>query len=91
VLLGCLNLITALSGRSLEHHRRINSKDWMQVGLSCRPQGRGRDAETVTNGDDFVGALDYGGNNNDARECTRTSNFRRKAARACGVPDKMSR
>jgi hypothetical protein len=63
---------------------------WWLV-LSCRPQGRGHDIGLSQNNDDFVGALDYGGNKDDARECSRTGNFRRRAAWACGVSDKMPR
>jgi hypothetical protein len=41
----CLNLITALSGRPLDqHHRRINSKDWMQAGGWFHPVGRKEEA-----------------------------------------------
>jgi hypothetical protein len=41
--------------------------------------------------DDFVGALDCGGNKNDARKCSGAGDFRSGAARACGVSDKMPR
>jgi hypothetical protein len=39
----------------------------------------------------LLGAFDYGGDNDDARECSRGGTFRGGATRACGVFDKMPR
>jgi hypothetical protein len=40
---------------------------------------------------DFVGALDYGGDNHDARECSRSGTFGSGATGARGVFGKMPR
>jgi hypothetical protein len=40
---------------------------------------------------DFVGALDYGGDNDDARECSRSGTFGSGATGARGVFGKMPR
>jgi len=62
-----------------------------QFFLDSRPQVRSRDIGLLQNSHDFVGALDYGGNENNARECSRAGDCGRGAARACGVSDKMPR
>jgi len=51
----------------------------------------GCDVGLSQDGDDLVGALDCGIDNNDTRERSRTGNFRGGATRACRVSDKMRR
>jgi hypothetical protein len=52
---------------------------------------RSRTVGLSQNGGDVVGALDYGGDNRDARGGSRSSTFRGGATWACGVFGKMPR
>jgi hypothetical protein len=52
---------------------------------------RSRNVGLSQNDGDVVGALDYGGDNHDARDCSRSSTFRGGATWACGVFGKMPR
>jgi hypothetical protein len=81
-----------------ETYRQLMKGRLMQVGgsfypfIAILPTARtGRNVGLSQNGGDFVGTLDYGGDNDDARECSRSGTFRRGATWACGVFGKMPR
>jgi hypothetical protein len=58
--------------------------------LIVRREGK-RVAAASQNGSYFVDAFDYGGDNDDARECSRSGTFRGGATWAYGVFGKMPR
>jgi hypothetical protein len=65
---------------------------WFYHFIAILPTGRkSRNVGLPQNGSDFVGALDYGGYNDDARECSSSGTFRRGATWAWGVFGKMPR
>jgi hypothetical protein len=70
----------------------------MQVGGSfypfiafCRLQGRNRNVGLSQNGGDFVGAIDCGSDNDDARQRSRSGTFRGGATGARSLFGKVPR
>jgi hypothetical protein len=65
---------------------------WFYHFIAILPTARkSRNVGLSQDGGDFVGALDYGGDNDDDRECSRSGTFRGGTTWAYGVFGKMPR